>query len=253
MAIKEERTGGYMKKKIIIGIMGFLAVSMMSGCSSSEYQYENVKEGELLELGRYHQETEVGKDFCPPIEWYVLKKENGQALLLSKYVLACVPYGDKEQEGEAFVGCVWRDSNLRRWLNEEFYEDAFTKEEQERILYTTNALYYDYEGNYTEYGEISTEDKISLLNEEDYFAYVYGKDFSDASATRYLMNQDENFESEDRDWELITPGMGESGNNAIVSEGEVYNTSAPWWMADGVHYVNVRPAIWIKLDGYEKH
>ena len=235
-----------------------MAVSMMSGCSGSEYQYENVKEGELLELGHYHQEIEAGKDFSP-IDWRVLKKENGQALLLSNYVLACVPYGDEEQEGEEFVGCVWRDSDLRKWLNEEFYEDAFTKEEQERILYTTNDLYYDYEGNYTEYGEISTEDKVGLLSEEDYYAYVYGKDFSDASATQYLMKQDENFGDEteywatQREWELMTPGMGESGCNEIIVDGDVFSTLEPRWMADGVHYVNVRPAIWIKLDGYEKH
>ena len=246
-----------MKKKIIIGIMGFLVATMMSGCSNSEYQYENVKEGELLELGHYQQEIEAGKDFSP-IDWRVLKKENGQALLLCNHVLACVPYGDAKKAGEEFVGCVWRDSNLRKWLNEEFYEDAFTKKEQERILYTTNDLYYDYDGNYTEYGEISTEDKIGLLNENDYFAYVYGNDFSHDGGTQYLRNRDENFGvgGQDvywREWELITPGMGESGCNKIIVDGDVFSTLEPRWMADGVHYVNVRPAIWIKLDGYEKH
>ena len=55
----------------------------------------------------------------------------------------------------------------------------------------------------------------------------------------------------ERDWELVTPGSGAS-NYIVTDEGELCEPTEPYWLVNGVHYVNVRPVVWIKLDGYEK-
>ena len=250
MKFRTVLTGGKeLKTKIIMGVAAVVSIMAMTGCSNSEYKYENVQEGEILEFGHYQTEIEAGKDFSP-IEWYVLKKENGQALLFSKYVLACEPYGDGEPEQGEYIGCVWRDSELRRWLNDDFLNKAFTKEEQDRLLYTSDDLYYN--GSYTESGEIFTEDRVSLLGEEEYFDLVCGKEAEEGYSTIYLENRDENFPyAWRRDWELVTPGSGAS-NYIVTGEGELREPTEPYWLANGVHYVNVRPVVWIKLDGYEK-
>ncbi len=171
-------------------------------------------------------------------------------MLFSKYVLACEPYGDEEPEQGEYIGCVWRDSELRRWLNDDFLNKAFTKEEQDRLLYTSDDLYYN--GSYTESGEIFTEDRVSLLGEEEYFDLVCGKEAEECGSTMYLDNRDENFPyAWKRDWELVTPGSGAS-NYIVTGEGELREPTEPYWLVNGVHYVNVRPVVWIKLDGYEK-
>ena len=82
--------------------------------------------GEHMKFGTYQGEE---------IEWRVIDAddENGKVLLLSEYGLDAKPYNDEF----SFV-IKWEDCTLRKWLNEEFYEDAFTDEEQEKILLSTS-------------------------------------------------------------------------------------------------------------------
>lgn len=66
-----------------------------------------------------------------PIQWIVLHKSCGEALLLSKYVLDCRYFGDVFD---------WENSEMRSWLNGEFAQTAFTAAELAQIdnfdLYT---------------------------------------------------------------------------------------------------------------------
>lgn len=67
---------------------------------------------DTITFGRYPQ-TADGEPL--EINWIILKKENGKALLLSKYVLEC------------------SDEDPNTFLNEEFYEKAFSREEKAKI------------------------------------------------------------------------------------------------------------------------
>ena len=72
-----------------------------------------------------------------PIVWRVLKKQNGEAYLLSEYILFAAPiHGDHEH----YQG--WESSDLYNYLNGTFLNDAFTAEEQAALLIRTedNAL-----------------------------------------------------------------------------------------------------------------
>ena len=67
-----------------------------------------------------------------PILWRVLKTENGEAYLLSEYILFGAPvHGDYEH----YQG--WENSDLYRYLNTVFLQDAFTPEEQAALLILT--------------------------------------------------------------------------------------------------------------------
>ena len=80
-------------------------------------------------LGTYEQDGDItnGKE---GIEWLVLQRENGNALLLSKYILDYVEYSN-------IIGraTVWKDSRIRAWCNNEFYKSAFN--EKEKVLIST--------------------------------------------------------------------------------------------------------------------
>lgn len=90
-----------------------------------DYLYDFFKEFGVTSFGSYPQ-TKDGKP--APIEWFVLKYEDGCKLLLSMNALDCKRYHDKKGK------VTWKDCSLRKWLNEEFYDTAFNEEEKKKII-----------------------------------------------------------------------------------------------------------------------
>ena len=120
--------------------------------------------GEALYFGHYEQDNDEanGKE---PIEWIILdKKEDGTLLLMSKYVLDASVYNQK------LADMSWEASDVRQWLNTEFYCLAFNPEEQQRILLTSTENASDptsgtIEGN-------SVEDHVFLLSTDEAGQYL---------------------------------------------------------------------------------
>ena len=75
-------------------------------------------------FGNYWQSNNTDKE---PIEWIVLKEEEDKMYVLSKYCLDCVPYSNGNKT-------IWEDSFARKWLNTKFINNAFSVEEQDKIL-----------------------------------------------------------------------------------------------------------------------
>lgn len=94
------------------------------------------KDFDSVVLGSYEQDGDVanGKE---GIEWIILKREDGKALLLSKYILDYVEYSNILERYT-----VWKDSRLRAWANHEFYDDSFNEQEKVLIV-STRAKNYD--------------------------------------------------------------------------------------------------------------
>lgn len=85
--------------------------------------------GEYVRYGAYPQ-TADGADRTP-IEWLVLENDGESALLISRCALDRQPYHN------TYANTTWEGCSLRAWLNGEFYEQAFSADERERILQTT--------------------------------------------------------------------------------------------------------------------
>lgn len=83
--------------------------------------------GDYVTFGLYEQDNVLdnGKE---PIEWRVLKAENGELLLISKYALDTLPYNEERAYAK------WETCTLRAWLHDEFYNAAFSDEEKAVIL-----------------------------------------------------------------------------------------------------------------------
>lgn len=102
-----------------------------------------------------------------PIEWIVLAKENNKALIMTKYVIDCkaFDYVDIENLGgiddaikENYKYVTWETCSLRRWLNDEFVKNSFSKEEINNIIDT-------------KLEDTKTIDKVFCLGEEEYIKY----------------------------------------------------------------------------------
>lgn len=99
------------------------------------------------------------------IKWIVLEKEQDKVLLLSHHVIDCKCFND---DG---TPCTWETCSLRKWLNNEFYNDAFSAEEKDKIL-TTYVNSNEYVNDICNYpvGN-NTEDKIYCLSREESIKY----------------------------------------------------------------------------------
>ncbi|WP_238882888.1 DUF6273 domain-containing protein [Clostridium sp. YIM B02551] len=132
---------------------------------------QNAKLGEIITFGTYPQ-TKDGTD-STPIRWRVLQNSGSDLFLLSEDILDCKRYHGKSKDikWRDCVDITWRDCDLREWLNDEFYNIAFTEEEKELIKCT----YCTDNGE----GTPDTEDKVFLLsvNEIRYLSDIHGKDF----------------------------------------------------------------------------
>ena len=89
--------------------------SQLNGYSAQDNSYQRVL------FGRYHQDR---RD--QPILWRILTVQAGQALLLSETILDVRPF-DKSTN-------VWEKSSLKKWLNSDFLNEAFTSQERQAIL-----------------------------------------------------------------------------------------------------------------------
>lgn len=63
-----------------------------------------------------------------PIEWYVLDRKNGEALLFSKNVIKQLPFHTSN------VNVRYEQSFLYQWLNNDFYKTYFSNEEKNIIV-----------------------------------------------------------------------------------------------------------------------
>ena len=101
-----------------------------AGYTGMGYYNTTLKAGDIVTFGRYEQDnrTSNGKE---EIEWRVLETDerNGRVLLVSLYGLDTQPFDTTRSRV-----VTWESCTLRRWLNNEFLNSAFTGEEQSAIL-----------------------------------------------------------------------------------------------------------------------
>ena len=123
---------------------------------------KEVDDFETIEFGKYQQSYNPEKNDWSeePIEWIILEKdsENKKALILSKYILDVRPITYKSEEKNT----TWENSNIRSWLNDKFYNSAFTDEEKSRIKEVQ--IINEDNDDYMTLGGRDTTDKIFLLS-----------------------------------------------------------------------------------------
>lgn len=137
--------------------------------------------GDIVQMGTYEQDGDAETE--DPICWDVLDKDGDAVLLISHDVIAYQRFSDSRK-------CViWEDSEIRTWLNQEFYAEAFDEEEQASIRETTleNLSTVGFAAHVDPSGDVQvresrpdTKDKIFLLSWKEAEQY-YGNRLTDAS------------------------------------------------------------------------
>ncbi len=125
--------------------------------------FKNVNVGDYIKFGSYPQ-TSNGD--IQPIEWLVLSKENNKMLVISRYGLDAKRFDGSSNK--------WVNSEIRKWLNGEFYNKVFTDQEKKCI-------------NLSNLSDVGTSDNVFLLSKEEAEKYFANKDERKCKASEYAV------------------------------------------------------------------
>lgn len=205
-------------------------------------QLKSVSVGDKVRFGTYEQDNDIsnGKE---DIEWRVLAKENNRILVISDKALDCQLYNVK------YDVVTWKTCTLRKWLNDDFFNSAFT--DAEKMCIPTVTVSADKNPKYSTYSGKTTKDKIFLLSTKEAEKYFVDDEERKCIPTDYAIAQ----------------GVYTSDNHTINGVGTCY-----WWLRspgsiqscatlvydDGVFSERgydvdrscsaVRPAMWITIE-----
>ena len=183
--------------------------------SASQNALLECKVGDIITFGSYEQDGNSNNG-TEDIEWVVLERKENQALIISQYCIDQKPFND------TFSPVLWANCSLRKWLNGHFYNVAFSKEEQAKII----------SSNISTEGK-NTTDKIFLLSEEEAVKHFDTDYDRKADATEYVSTSH-------CYWLLRTTGS--VSNVAHVD----YNGKVGYYENVDRNYW-VRPAMWIEI------
>ena len=131
--------------------------------STNSNPFTNAKVGDYVNFGNYPQTAE-GEE--KPIEWQVLAKEDNKMLVLSKYGLDAKRFDDDSND--------WKNSEIRQWLNSDFYNKVFTEKEKKYI-------------SPSNLSDVGTSDNVFLLSKEEAETYFANDDARRCKASKYAV------------------------------------------------------------------
>ena len=215
--------------------------------SAKQALIKNAKIGDIVYFGTYEQDNDTtnGKE---NIKWLVLAKEKNRVLVISDKALDCQPYNT------SFSDVTWENCTLRKWLNNDFINAAFSAEERAKIPTVTvsadkNPEYDTDPGN-------ATKDRVFLLSIVETEKYFTSGDASMwCVPTEYAISNgvfsDDHFTKDGKttcSWWLRSPGLKDKYSVCaaeVYVNGKVY----AWGIIVSCDDLAVRPAMWISIDG----
>ncbi len=175
--------------------------------------------GSTFVFGTYQYES---------IPWIVLDKQNGRALLIAKYGLETIPYNRSKK----LVN--WNNCTLCDWMNDTFYNEAFTSTEQSYITYNN-----------------SVDQKIFALNREEAEKYFSSSNKRRTYATDHAKSQGTYVNANGYSpWWLRVEGNTQNLITVIDVDGDIDSDYAHYLdggssMGVTLDIVTARPAMWV--------
>lgn len=190
------------------------------------------KVGDEIEFGQFPIDLTYE---LKPIKWKMIAKEKDRALLITSYGLI----GIMHEEG--YLG-TWENSKIRRFLNRDFYNLAFSPVEKRQIM--QSRLENKGQKKLRRPDGEKTRDKVFMLSLEEVEQYLTGdlESIRKSKKTKYALSKASLERAERSFWYTRTGGpVGHAKINC--DDGEVDYA--------GNAYSNdvVRPAIWVKIEG----
>ena len=178
-----------------------------------ENPFKGANVGDMVKFGRYPQ-TATGD--VQDIEWRVLAVDGDKVLAISRYGLDAKRFDDNSNE--------WEDSEIRGWLNGEFYNSSFNDDEK---------------------GIIASSDpgKVFLLSEDEAEGYFSSDEDRKCAPTEYAEANEVWMSDGCCYWWLRSHELASSYSVSAVDCGGVIG----YYYGFDYDYGSVRPALWINI------
>ena len=181
-------------------------------------------------FGSYEQDNNLDNG-AEPLEWNVIKEEDGKVLLICKYGIEVMQYHTSEDD------VTWETCSLRQWLNHDFIDTAFDDEKEDIQL----SLLENKDGILSKGGN-ATQDYVFLLSEEEFNENMeFG---AKAQLSEYASKKGDRVYIEGkalaRTW-LRTPGAAQNATAVIDIHGHLEREGDYNCMALNA----VRPVMWV--------
>lgn len=234
---------------------GLLSNKVIKNDIKVNTDWDKVKKGDTVYIGQYEQDDDITNGI-EPIEWTVMSITGNKAMLLSKNAIDCIPYNNSN-----YTKTNWKDCSLRKWLNDDFYNMAFDKDEKKRIVKST--LKNEDNPKYGTEGGDETADYIFVLSLSDAIngdygfkdnynrtSGVYDKDegrvcnFTDYAKARAYESHSSLVKENNKvigAWWLRTPGFSSEYVCLVGNNGSIEDTFAE------LQNVGVRPVMWVSI------
>ena len=178
-----------------------------------------------------------------PLTWRVLDPSEGYVMcnqiIDSQAYQNFIYYNGSEyynSKGSTNFASDWVTSSLRQWLNNSFYNTAFSVEEKEQI----GTSYLENRSTYSSvYNSANTYDKIYLISHDDATNIAYG-----FSSLYYFNDMARRLESTDyakcqgndksNYWRLRTPAYTSLETHCVLTSGEMYSDTDNYIFIIGV-------------------
>lgn len=192
--------------------------------------------GDVMTVGYYEQDNDSSNG-AEGIEWIVLDRVGNEVMLISRYALDCRIYNQMD------TNVQWRDSGLRNWLNNTFLYNAFSVQEQGRLVAKTAKA--DKNPDYDTDPGTDSRDRVTLLSISEAQKYFSGNDARTCKATVYAMAQGVQINGEGNCWWwLRTPGQFAGYAAGIFRNGEIDTVGDVFYHEGDA----IRPVIWMTLE-----
>ena len=235
-------------KSIILFILCMSIVLSLISCTKNNKNNNNDSDyfWKPVKFGDYYKNC---NDKLYPLYWHVFDVDDSKVYLITARVIDCVPFYTDGQP------MFWSASYIRQWLNDDFYNTAFSDEEKEllcleKLSILNNSNLGLSAGRFAE----ETEDKVFLMTANQ--ANDASQSILRAQVSPYAKEKGV-FVEPKYDygmWWLMSPGYNLQTAAVVDIYGTIHNGSGESTKYTDVSmfddYVGVRPVIAIDYDDF---
>lgn len=204
---------------------------------------KSVNVGDTYRFGSYEQDNNKSNG-QEDIEWLVLAKEGTKILVISKEALDCKPYNT------SYTNVTWETCTLRKWLNNDFINAAFSADE--RTMIPTVTVSADKNPDFSTNPGNATQDQVFLLSITEVNKYFSFDSARQCKPTDYAVAN--GAWGSGNWWWLRSPGYDQRNAASVYYGGDV--SEGGYDVGDVNEYgrsvdddiIAVRPALWIDLN-----
>ena len=193
--------------------------------------------GDFVVYGKYDLNQPGKKE---PLEWLVLERWNDRLLLVTRY---CI---DSHTFHDGVADRVWANSSLRDWMNSDFIDKTFTKEECQNIM--TTSVRTEKNVRQGSEGGPNCSDKLFALSMEEMYKYFDSNAERQCRCVGVACEHGVRVSSAKKTkgaccWWLRNKGYGKFNAACVEPDGYVND------FGEGVGYADVgaRPAMWLRV------